>query len=135
MKPREVVRMVLGSIYLFGAAVNLWFTLFNPQVYHGFADSAITAYKTLWDSVVIPNLTSWLVLVIIFEITVGTLILSKGNFVKIGLVCSIVFNTFLIPFWWFGWSLINLFLVLVQLPLLRGEYGSSVIQILGCRRR
>ena len=77
-----------------------------------------------------PYLTTWLALVIIFEVSVGILILSKVKPVKFGLTGGIAFNLILIPFWWSGWSLINLLLVIVQSILLKEEYESSIIEFL-----
>jgi|Deesub1362A_J573_1020465.scaffolds.fasta_scaffold00005_322 hypothetical protein len=130
MRIDDIARTAFGIIYLVGAAINLQFALLNPQVYKEFADFAIILYKTLWSSIVMPHLMTWIMLVVVFEITTGVLILSKGNLVKIGLAGCIIFNLFLIPFCWSGFALINLLFVLVQLFLLREEYNKTVIELI-----
>ncbi len=77
-----------------------------------------------------PYLTACLALVIVFKDSISILILSKAKLVKFGLAGGIAFNLILIPFWWSGWSLINLLLVLVQLLLLKEEYEYSIIAFL-----
>ena len=122
LKLSNIVRIILGIIYLMGAMINLRFALLTPGIYQTFADFAVIAlYKTLWSSIVMPNITIWLLLVVVFEIIVGIFVLNKGSFVKIGLMGGIVFNLMLIPFWWSGWALINLLLALVQIILLIQE--------------
>ncbi len=130
MKLSNAIRILMGIIYIFGAATNLIFALSNPQIYADFAAfSIIPFYKTFWAEIVMPNVTTWILLVAAFEMVMALLILSKGKLVKIGLCGVIAFNLVLIPFWWFGWALINLAMALVQMFLLRLEYRFSVVQL------
>jgi len=131
MKSTNLIRMLMGIIYIFGAATNLRFALTNSQIYADFASFAIIPfYRTFWTEIVMPNVITWILLVAAFEMLMAILILSKGKLVKIGLGGVVLFNLFLIPFWWFGWALINLVIALVQAFLLRGNYESSVIGLL-----
>ena len=132
MKLSNIVRIILGIVYFIGALINLRFALQSPEVYQTFADFAVIPfYRTLWSSIVMPHITKWLLLVVGCEIIMGLFILSKETLVKIGLLGGIVFNLMLIPFWWSGWGVINLFIVLIQILLLRRDYDSSIIGLFG----
>jgi len=131
MKFSNIIRILMGVIYIFGAATNLRFALTNPQIYEDFAIFAIVPfYQTLWAEIVMPYVTIWILLVAVFEISMGILILSKGKLVKIGLLGVILFNLFLTPFWWSGWALINLSMALVQILLLREKYDATIIELI-----
>ena len=135
-KLSNIVRIILGIIYLMGALINLLFAMQNPGIYQTFSDFAVIPfYKTLWGSLVMPNITICLLPVIAFEIIMVILILSKGSLVKIGLMGGIAFNLMLIPFWWSGWALINLAMALIQILLLRGKYEATIWEILRSRFR
>jgi chromate transport protein ChrA len=126
MRILDIAKTIFGIIYLLGALINLMLALINPQIYREFASlSIMPLYKTLWKSMVIPHLRIWLILVVVFEITIGSFILSKRNLANVGLMGGIIFNLFLIPFWWSGFALINVLFVLIQILLLRGKYGSK----------
>ena len=136
MKFFNATRIFMGIIYFTGAATNFYLVLSNPQIYRDFAGFAIIPfYKTLWLQIVMKNPIVWIMLVVAFEITAAVFILNKGNLVKIGLAGVVIFNLFLFPFWWFGWSFINLFLALIQFILIRQEYDSTVIEMLSAGLR
>ena len=76
-----------------------YFGLFMPRIYQGFGDTAlIPAYAAFWQHLVMPNITFFALLLASFEIIVGLLLISRGRWVKIGLVFSVLFNLFLVAF-------------------------------------
>jgi hypothetical protein len=83
---------------------------------------------------VVPHLGFWLGLTVFFELTTGILILSKGIWVRLGLVLAILFFLFLVPFWWEGGAMINIVFALIVAPLLRYDYDMSIIDLLRRRR-
>ena len=76
-----------------------------------------------------PRITFFALLLATFEMTTGILILSKGRYVKVGLVASLLFNLFLVQLGlgyseipWSGRDFLlnrlsNVLFVLLQLPL------------------
>ena len=134
MRIANIVRIVLGSVLLVGAVTNGFLALTQPEIYTSFSDTAIIPlYHELWQSLVMPYLEFWLRLTVLSELTMGILILSKGVWVKVGLVGSILFFLFLVPFWWEGGAIINIVFVVIVALLLRYDYDASVIDLI--RRR
>jgi hypothetical protein len=130
-KAANVVRIIFGFVLLAGAGTNAYLALTQPEVYATFADTAIIPlYRNLWQTLVVPYLRFWLVLVVLLELTLGILILSKGIWVKVGLVGAIVFFLFLVPFWWEGAAIINIVFALILVLPLRYNYDASIIDLL-----
>ncbi len=130
-KPANIVRVIFGLVMVAGAVANTFMTLTQPEIYASFADmSLIPLYRNLWYSLVVPYLEFWLALVIVFELTVGILILSKGPAVKVGLVGAILFFLFLVPFWWQGGSLLNIVFAVILALLLRYDHDASLIDMI-----
>ena len=65
MRVLEIIRAALGAIYLLSAIINLQFALLNPYVYQEFAKFALIFFTKYWNSIVMPYLTAWLMLVYI----------------------------------------------------------------------
>ena len=68
-------------------------------------------------------------MVVLFELAMGLLLLSRGTWVKAGLVGAILFFLFLIPFWWEGGALINIVFAVVVALLLRYDYDASFLDM------
>jgi hypothetical protein len=105
-------RIALGVLMLFGGAgVNAYYLLAGRD-YAGFADPAHFDWVTdSWRAVVAPNQWLFIGLLVVFEATVGVLILSGGRRTQVGLAGTIAFHSVL---WLFGW--IELVWCLVMLP-------------------
>ena len=130
MKIVNFVRIIYGLILIAGAATNAFLGLTRPEMYASFADlSIIPLYQSLWRSVVVPYLRFWLLLTVVFELTMGILILSKGLWVKVGMVGAILFFLFLVPFWWEGGAIINIVFAVILVLLLRYDYDASLIDL------
>jgi len=127
---QDVLRLVLAVMFFLGAVANTIMLITAPDIYEGFADLAFLAfYRTLWRGVVLPRLGLFLALVIIFEIIVGVLLLSRGPYAQLGLIFAAAYAAFLVPFWWGGGGLINIVLFLLMLWLLRFGYSESVPEL------
>ena len=135
MKIANVVRIIFGFVLLAGAVTNAFLALTQPEIYTSFADTAIVpVYRELWQSLVMPYLGFWLGLTVLFELTMGILLLSKGVWVKGGLVAAILFFLLLVPFWWEGGAGINIVFAVIVVLLLRYDYDASVIDLIRRRR-
>ena len=96
----NLARIVFGILYLGGALANITLTVLNsPQSYHSFADATlIPFYREAWAALVIPNMTLFISLLIIYEITLGLLFLTKRRFLRIALVGGTIFCLGTVPF-------------------------------------
>ena len=89
----KVARIVFGIIYLLGAIANITLVTINgSQSYIGFADATFFPwYREAWRAVAAPNITLIVVLLIIFEISLGLLFIIRRKYLKIALILSILF--------------------------------------------
>lgn len=123
-------RIFLGIFYLIMAiGINLVNAITNPQstVTMGEA-SLLECYRIAFTQVVARAPEVFIVLVALFQITMGLLILSKHKGVKVGLLGTALFLVFITPFGtiqipWLG-------IALVQLYLLRKDFDRTLLQII-----
>lgn len=101
MKPR-LGRVFMGIFFLVMAlGVNGSFTFSNPKAYVDYAQGALLPfYRDLAVSVVTISPVIFGLLLMAFEITMGLLILSKQEFVKIGLIGTSLFLIGITPLSW-----------------------------------
>lgn len=123
-------RIFLGFFYLIMAiGVNLINAVNNPlsTVQMG-ADSLLPFYRTFFSEVVSVAPALFIILVAVFQISMGLLILSKNNNVKVGLIGTSFFLVCITPFGviqipWLG-------IAAVQLFLLRKNFDKSLPEII-----
>ena len=136
MDKSNILRIIFGLFYLAAAVFNFTYTLRHPQqlrlFYDSFAENAlIPFYKDFILSVVVPNSDLIILMVVVFEIVVGILILSKRIFVKVGLSLGILWTLFFVPILAVGPPMLtNLILASLQVFLLKKEYDKSFLEIL-----
>jgi len=96
----NIAQIAFGILYLGGALANITLTILNsPQSYNIFADEAlIPFYREAWAALVIPNMTLFISLLIVFEITLGLLFLTRRRFLKIALAGGALFCLGTVPF-------------------------------------
>ena len=89
----NIARIIFGAIYLLGATANITLSVINgSESYIGFADATFFPwYREAWMAVAAPNITLIVVLLIIFEISLGLLFILKRKYLKIALVLGILF--------------------------------------------
>ena len=89
----------------------------------GFADSAHFGWvTTAWGAVVAPNQPLFIGLLVVFEATVGVLILLGGRRAQLGYVGAIGFH---LALWLFGWfTIIYVLVVLPSLCCCSGRSGA-----------
>jgi hypothetical protein len=84
-----------------GAGVNAGI-LVSGSTYSGFADGADVAFvRETWESLVVPNHTWFIGLLIVFEATAGLLVLVPGLPRRLALMALIGFNLAVVSFSWF----------------------------------
>lgn len=137
---RDIVRLLITPWYLLGWLSHVYLGLYNPEIYHPFGQTAlIPAFADFWYGVVMPHITVFALLLAAFEVMVGILLVSKGTWVKVGLVLSIAFGLFLIQLGLaypasdrFSDFLVNrlpnLLFLFLQIPLLWGQDKRSLFE-------
>ena len=117
-------RLALGALAaLFlgaGAAVNAVHLLLG-RTYSHFADASPSAFvRDTWVSVVVPHVTFFIALLVLFEAAVGALVLVGGPCRRVALVLVAAFHVALLAFsgWYAVWSLP---MVAAMLLLLRAD--------------
>lgn len=123
-------RIFLGFLYLIMAiGINLVNAFTDPQstVQMGEA-SLIGFYRTTFTNIVSKAPAVFIILIALFEITMGVLILNKHKKVKLGLIETSVFLILITPFGyiqipWLG-------MAAVQLYLLRKDFDKTFIEII-----
>lgn len=93
LKKPNLARIILGIFFIVMAiGVNGSITLSNPQSYVTYGQAAlIPLYRVLCSNIIALNPVLFGLLLIIYEITIGLLMLQKGKAVKVGLAGIIIF--------------------------------------------
>jgi hypothetical protein len=100
-RARYVGRAAVGVLFLIGGALLHVINLATGVDYTGFADPAHFAWVTdAWRTVVAPNQVLFIGLLIVFEATVGVLVLTGGRRTQLGYLGVIGFY---VALWLFGW--------------------------------
>jgi hypothetical protein len=123
-------RSFLGIFFLVMAiGVNVVTVLVDPNSYIGLgADSYIPLYRWVFTNLVTLAPLLFVLPVAAFEIAIGLLMLSKGKYVKWGLIGGIGFLVVITPL---GiWTLANPILAAAMAVLLRREYDRSFLEML-----
>jgi hypothetical protein len=128
----EVVRLLLGIVYLLGGLAHVALGVLVPEVYVQFANQALVGvYTDLWTTLVVPYLTVLQPLVALFEVALGVALLWRGRAVRVGHAAGAVFQAGLVlsgP-----WGPVNAVLALLHVAALRYAYPGSVVDVV--RRR
>jgi hypothetical protein len=118
----HVGRAAIGVLSIaFGAVVNAIYLAMDNGYYDDFADASPFPFvKDTWHSLVLPNQGLFITLLIVFEATVGVLVLSGGRWTQIGLLGLISFHIGQLAFGGVLWPWAVVMLVALGL-LLRAE--------------
>ncbi len=130
VKP-NIGRIFLGFFYIIMAlGVNAVLAFTNPQsIVQMGENSLIEYYRIFFSNVVSLAPIPFILVVAIFEITMGLLILNKHRKVKMGLIGTTIFLCLITPFGfiqlpWLG-------IALIQLYLMRKDFDKTFIEIIG----
>lgn len=117
-----VARWSLGILFVaFGAAVNLFYLVVDPDSYASFAEpSPFSFVRDTWASLVAPHPQLFIPVLIAAEAIAGLLVLAGGRRTQAGLVALMVFHVGQLAFGGVLWVWAPLMLVTLGL-LLRAE--------------
>lgn len=135
MPLRNVLRSIFATFFLIGAFVNGITAILMPDLYATFAqDAFFPFYSQFWAAQVYPHLQVWILLVVLFELTLCVLLLSKGQRTRIGLLLGAGFMFLLVPFWWNAATLINVWFGLTMLWLSRTNFPHTIVETIRSRK-
>jgi hypothetical protein len=129
-KWRNAARIAFGGFFLAMAAYNTTVVLPNAaESYTNIANQlAWPGFDWLMLHLVVPAAVPFSVLLIAFEVGVAVLVLSKGRWVRVGLLAAIAFMLGLAPLMsWY--ELANVPLVTGALALLARDYDRSLLDM------
>lgn len=131
-------RVFVGVFFLVMAVgVNVVISLLSPDLFVGLGANAplLTPYQWFFENVVASAPLLFGLLAAAYEVTIGSMMLYKGRYVKWGLIGGIVFLLGITPLG--VWTLVNPVLALALVVLLRRQYVRSFPEIVGdaVRRR
>ena len=89
----NVARIIFGIIFLLGAVANITLTVVNgPESYYTFADNTFWPwYLNAWQTIVLPYMLLFIIILIVFEISLGLLFIINRKYLKIALILGILF--------------------------------------------
>jgi hypothetical protein len=128
-------RIFVGLFFLVMAiGVNVVMVFVDPNSYIGLgADSFIPLYRWVFINLIALAPPLFVLPVAAFEITIALMMLSKGRYVKWGLIGGIVFLIGITPLG--VWTLANPILAVAMTLLLRKEYDRGFLEMLHLTRR
>lgn len=90
---KNIIEIGIGLTYLVGAVFNSVYTFNHGDVFYGsFAENALFAPSRLFvKNIVLPYSKIFTILLILFQLLVATSILSRGIFIKPGLIAGAAF--------------------------------------------
>jgi hypothetical protein len=118
-------RAVIGVAYLAAAGFNAVYTLPRTDQLDGYADGAWFGFLSDFiRDVFMPNGTAFMTAVILFEISVGALVLHRGRYVDIGVAASVLWVLAVLPF--LAWPYLITNLVPIQSIVLLRRYETPL---------
>lgn len=131
---RNAARIALAGFWLLMAGYNLAVTLpGGGEMYEGIADISWPGFDWIVSNIVQPAAVPFTVVLILWELAIAGLVLSKGVLVRIGLVAALIQLIGLAPFMsWY--ELANIPLALWVWLLLRRDYDRSALDMVRHRK-
>jgi hypothetical protein len=92
-------RIFLGFFFVaMGVGVNVAFLLTQPSFVADYGREAwLPLYRTLTETIIAPRPRIFGILLILFEVAMGLFLLSRGIWVKVGLIGTMIFVLALVP--------------------------------------
>lgn len=125
---RDLMRILFGMFFIVMALLNTRLAINNPDLYDEFITEDTTLlplYNTIWQDVVVPAMPYFLAVLVSFELLVGVLILSRGKYVRWGLLAALIFSAALIPA--NSYTVMNIAFIILALWLLQDQYEEDAL--------
>lgn len=121
------LRMLVGLIWIAGAAVNISWSLRHPSAFSDAlaTDATFSIFRWFFGDVVASAPTLWISQLIVVELGLGILTLSRGTLARIGLAGSAVFSVVLFFVIWPYTFMMGVF-ALLPAWLLRATHSTNV---------
>ena len=127
--PWNISRLFLGFSFLAASLVNLFLSVPHPENFQTYAAlSWFPFYSRMISSLIVPHAAIFSTLLVLYEYTMGLLILGKGLSVRIGLWGYILFLIGIFPSMGV-YTLFNLVLVFLPAALLFKDYDTSLLEL------
>ena len=96
---RNVAEIGFGVLFIIGAVFHSSYTLrHGREIYNRFATNAwFYHYRKLIQNGIIPNATYFTVLLIIFQASIGLMLLTRGILVEPALIAGALFSIVIVP--------------------------------------
>ena len=139
---KNIARLFFALWYLLGWVIHFYLGIWSPETYEAFSKTALfSPFQWIWFNVIIPNITIFALLLAVIEIIIGLMLISKGKWVKLGVILSLIFNFFLVVLG-LSWPaesayldfvrnrLPNLAFATAQIPLLWMQFDQSLLEVI-----
>jgi len=125
MGKSNIIRLLYAIMYTCTSIINLIIALTSYEMISSLADTALIPLlgdiiRSVPEYMYFLGLLFFMVSQIIFAI----LLLSKGVFVKLGLLGAIVFHISIVPFGWFNF--LNIFIAIPLIILLKKDFTKTI---------
>ena len=96
---RNVAEIGFGILFIIGAIFHSSYTLrHGREIYEGFATNAwFNHYRKLIQNGIIPRAKYFTVLLIIFQASIGLMLLTRGSLVEPALIAGALFSLVIVP--------------------------------------
>lgn len=128
-------RIFLGFFFVaMGVGVNVAFLLTQPSFVADYGREAwLPLYRTLTETIIAPRPRIFGILLILFEIAMGLLLLSRGAWVKVGLIGTMIFVLALVPI--YVTQIVWAVSMAANVYLLTKNFDTGLVKMIADRRR
>ena len=128
-------RIFLGFFFVaMGVGVNVAFLLTQPSFVADYGREAwLPLYRTLTETIIAPRPRIFGILLILFEVAMGLLLLSRGAWVKVGLIGTMIFVLALVPI--YVTQIVWAVSMAANVYLLTKNFDKGLVKMIADRRR
>ncbi len=128
-------RIFLGFFFVaMGVGVNVAFLLTQPSFVADYGREAwLPLYRTLTETIIAPRPRIFGILLILFEVAMGLLLLSRGAWVKVGLIGTMIFVLALVPI--YVTQIVWAVSMAANVYLLTKNFDTGLVKMIADRRR
>jgi len=117
-----------------GVGVNVAFLLTQPSFVADYGREAwLPLYRTLTETIIAPRPRIFGILLILFEVAMGLLLLSRGAWVKVGLIGTMIFVLALVPI--YVTQIVWAVSMAANVYLLTKNFDTGLVKMIADRRR